>query len=58
MKKGEFKARIKDMLKDVKDGLYGLEEVIDEIWGYIQEEQWRNKELWREVKKLRRQVNK
>lgn len=36
MNKAEFKKRIKNMLKDAKDGYYGMDEITEEVWSYIQ----------------------
>lgn len=56
MRKRDFISRFKNMKKDIKDGYYGFDELIDECWSYVQEEQWRNKDLWKEVKKLRKKL--
>lgn len=44
----------KQLLKDSREGYFGYEEIMDECWSYIDNEQMRNKELWKEVKRLRR----
>jgi FMN phosphatase YigB (HAD superfamily) len=37
-------------------GLYGIPEILDEIWYYYNNERERNKELWKEVKRLRKKL--
>ncbi len=43
-------------MQDIKEGYYGTPELIDEVWGYIEDEKLRNKELWKEVKRLRKKL--
>lgn len=54
MKKSEFNKLFKNLLKDCREGYFGFEEMQDEIWYYLNNEQMRNKELWKEVKRLRK----
>lgn len=56
MKKSEFIKLFKGLTKDIKEGYYGQAEMIDEIWDYFNNEQMRNKELWKEVQRLRRKL--
>lgn len=54
MKRAEFNRIFKGLLKDSRDGYFGYEEIMDECWNYINNEQMRNKELWKEVQRLRK----
>lgn len=56
MTKGQFNQMFKEMLVDCRDGYYGYDELRDECWYYLDNEQMRNKELWKEVKKLRKNL--
>lgn len=58
MKEREFRKMFKEMLKDSRDGYFGYEEIIDECWYYLNNEQMRNKELWKEVQKWRKKYGK
>lgn len=52
MKKSEFKKLIRNMMQDIKDGYYGKDEMIEEIWSYIRNEQQRSEVFKREVIRL------
>lgn len=54
MKRSEFTKMFKQLLKDMDEGYYGQVEFIYEIWDYFNNEQMRNKELWKEVQRLRK----
>lgn len=54
MTKGQFNKMFRGLLKDSRDGFFGYDEIMDECWYYLHNEQMRNKDLWKEVKRLRR----
>ena len=54
MTKQQFNNLIKGLFKDMDEGYYGKTEIIDEIWTYFENEKLRNRELWKEVQKLRK----
>lgn len=56
MKKSEFNKLFNNLLRDSRDGYFGYEEIKDELWYYLNNEQMRNKELWKEVQKLRKRL--
>lgn len=56
MTRGEFNKLFNGLIKDSRDGYFGYEEIKDEIWYYFNNEQMRNKDLWKEVQKLRKKL--
>lgn len=54
MKKREFNKLVRKLIEECREGFFGWGEMIDEIWWYIYAEQERNKDLWKEVKRLRK----
>lgn len=56
MKRREFNKLFNGLLQECREGFCGYEEMKDELWYYLENEQLRNKDLWKEVKKLRKKL--
>lgn len=57
MTKREFNKMFKQLIDESRDGFYGYKEMRDELWHHYDNEQMRNKELWKEVKRLRKKLS-